>query len=305
MQNKLYVGHHLNTKWGLKTCADFATTIGANFFQIFLSSPQQFNGKRKTTADIQHLAQRIVDLDMKVVVHANYMLNFCNPEDSYIHKSAVKLLINDLTESVILGAIGVVIHMGKKLDMDEEVALNNYVKGIKNVLKNTPVNSTIILETGAGQGSEICTSIFGLNKLYNKFTKKEKQRIKFCIDTCHVFASGYDLGNPDYVDIFCELIENMLGWENIACIHFNDSKCPVNCKKDRHADIGKGLIGVDGLKHFFKFCYNKNVPIVLETPCENNFTRADQITLVKSWIINTDNEVDQNDQDDQDDEINV
>jgi apurinic endonuclease APN1 len=280
----MFVGHHLNIRHGLTTCADYARSIGANFFQIFLSSPQQFNGKRQTTENIQELAKKIKEYNMKVVVHANYMLNFCNPEDSYIHKQAVKLLQADLTESVILGAVGVVVHMGKKLQLDEDVALTNYVKGIKTALNATPDSSIIIFETGAGQGSEICTSLFGLHKLHNSFSKRERRRIKFCIDTCHIFSAGYNIGDVDYVDIFEELVESTIGWKNVACIHFNDSKCVLSSRKDRHADISKGLIRLDGLKKFFILCCSKNVPIVLETPCEDGFTRDQQITLVKSWI---------------------
>lgn len=285
-QNTLYIGHHLNTSWGFLTCADYAKKIGANFFQIFLSSPKQYNGKRQTTENIQELGKKVKDYNMKVVVHANYMLNFCNPVNSSIHKNATRLLIQDLKESVHLGAIGVVIHMGKKLDMTEDSALSNYISGLKSVLKQTPSISTIILETGAGQGSEICTSIFGLRKLYDCFNKKEKARLKFCIDTCHIYAAGYDIGDIDYVDIFCDLIDIMLGWNKIACVHFNDSKRHLNSKRDNHADIGKGLIDMDGLKKFFNVCYSKNVPMVLETPCENNFTRDKQIALVKSWLNN-------------------
>ena len=286
-KNTLYIGSHINTQWGFTTCAEYANKIGANFFQIFLSSPKQYNGKRQSLENLELLANEIKKYNMKIVVHANYMLNFCNPEDSNIHKNGVKLLVQDLKESMILGAIGVVIHMGKntkQLDMDEDTALKNYVNGLKNVLKQTPSTSTIILETGAGQGTEICTSLFGLHKLYNQFTKKEQKRLKFCIDTCHIFSAGYDISNTKYVKIFCNLIDILLGWKNIACIHFNDSKCCVNSKKDRHADIGKGFIGIDGLKKFFKICYEKDVPMVLETPCESGFTRIDQITLVKSFI---------------------
>jgi deoxyribonuclease-4 len=284
MSCDLYIGHHLNTKHGFVSCSDYAQKIGANFFQIFLSSPKQYNGKRRSQEDLTELSKQLKLNNTKVVVHANYMLNFCNPEDSDIHKKGVKLLIQDLKESVILGAIGVVIHMGKQLDMSEEIALNNYVQGIKSVLKATPKKSTIIFETGAGQGTEICTSIFGLRKLYSCFNKNEKKRLKFCIDTCHIFSAGYDIGDTDYVDIFSDLIDILLKWENIACIHFNDSKCCVNSKKDRHADIGKGVIEIDGLKKFFRICCKQNVPIVMETPCENNFTRDKQIALVKTWV---------------------
>ena len=115
---------------------------------------------------------------MKLVVHASYMLNFCNPPDSFIHKHAIKSLKNDLEDSIIIGAIGVIVHMGKnvkKLNITNQEAQDNFVIGIKNVLENSPKESIIIFETGAGQGSEICTSIVDLGKLYRCFCEKEKK----------------------------------------------------------------------------------------------------------------------------------
>lgn len=284
MENKLYLGHHLNTQHGFLTTADYAEKIGANFFQIFLSSPKQYNTKRRPEEDLIGLNKKLVDKGMKMVIHANFMLNFCNPISSYKHKAAIKLLVNDLKDSVIVGAIGVVIHMGKQLKMDKDEAIANYVSGVSEVLKQTSNNSIVILETGAGQGTEVCTSIFELGKLYKRFTKSEQKRIKFCIDTCHIFAAGYNIGDRDYVDIFKDLVELHLSWNKVACIHLNDSKCEALSKKDRHADIGKGCIGLEGLKKFTQLCQNKAIPIVLETPCEDNFSKEEQIKMVKSWF---------------------
>lgn len=283
----MFIGHTLNTSYGFHTCPAFAQTLGANFFQIFLGSPQQFNCKRRSKSDLIKLKENVEKFNMKFVVHANYMLNFCNPVDSYIHKQAVKLLVADLDESVQCGSIGVVIHMGKcckHLKIDKEVAISNYVTGVRTCLNQSDKKSTVILETGAGVGTEVGTSLFDLQAIYNIFTEEEKKRIKFCIDTCHVFAAGYDLENVDYVDLFIDLISHTLGWENIACVHLNDSKCALNSKKDRHADLGKGLIGESGLKKFTLYCFDKQIPVVLETPCENSFSRKMQIDLVKSWV---------------------
>lgn len=284
MNNKALVGHHINTKCGFTTCPQYANDIGANFFQIFVNSPQQYNAKRKSEEELKTLKLEVIRFNMKFVIHANYMLNFCNPCDTYKHQQAIKLLVADLNESVICGAIGVVIHMGKSLKLSIEDAQSNYVKGVKKALKDSDKNSIIILETGAGQGTEICTLLDDLGKMFQKFTKSERKRLRFCIDTCHVFAAGYNLTNKKSVEEFCNLVNSALGWENVACIHLNDSVCPLNSRKDRHADIGKGCIGEEGLKLFVKDCAQRDIPIVLETPCKDGFNKIDQIKLVKSWI---------------------
>ena len=282
-----YIGHNLNISNGFLTTVDYALTLGANFIQIFLSSPQKYGGNRKSDNDLNQLNQKLLDNNMKMVIHGSYKLNFCNPKESYIHQAAIKDLINDLNDSVKIGAIGVVIHMGKNvknLNLTEEEAIANYVDGIKSVLLKADKKSTIILETGAGVGTEVCTSIFNLSKLYNMFTETEKTRLRFCIDTCHIFAYGYHVGDIDFIDIFCDLIDKYLKWNNIACIHLNDSKDKLNAKLDNHADLGKGNINIEGLKKFAKICANNNVPIVLETPCDI-LSKKEQVTLVKSWMI--------------------
>jgi len=277
-----YIGHHINTFHGFVSTVNFAKSIGANFFQIFLSSPKSYTVTNHTDKEMQELANELTKNKMKIVVHGNYMLNFCNSVESDIHKKAITHLKHDLNESVKIGAIGVVIHMGKKLKLSEEEAFNNYVSGVKSVLAQT-THSTIIFETGAGVGTEICTSLPDLKKLYDSFTKEEQDRIMFCIDTCHIFSSGYDIGDVDYVDTFDKLIKETLTWEKISCIHLNDSKHKCDCKKDCHADITKGNINTEGLKKFTKLCAANKVAIVLETPCEN-LTKKEQITLVKEWV---------------------
>ena len=117
MSNKLFIGSHLNTSCGFISTADYAKTIGANFFQIFLSSPQSYKRENRPDIDLALLKSKIEEYDMKMVIHANFMLNFCNEKSSYKHKGALKLLVADLKECSKLGAMGVVIHMGKKLPL--------------------------------------------------------------------------------------------------------------------------------------------------------------------------------------------
>lgn len=283
-QKPLLIGHNIHISKGLVSSAKYASSLKANFYQIFLGSPQTYKPKRQSHDDLDKLKQELDNYSMKIVIHASYMLNFCNPTWSYIHKTAISMLIADLKDSVRLGAIGVIIHMGKRITLDLEEAVSNYVKGLKLVLKNSPTSSTIILETGANVGTEVCSSIIDLGALRKRFTYEEQKRIKFCIDSCHVYSSGYDLGCDDYInDVFDKHIQMHLGWNNVVCVHLNDSKCKLNSCKDRHADIGRGCIGESGMKCFTKLCYKREVPMVLETPCEEGFTRSKQIQLVKDW----------------------
>lgn len=263
----MLLGHHISTSKGLLSTIDIAKDNKCKIYQIFLKSPKIMGCKPRADSDLFKLRTKLQREKIQLVIHGNYMLNFCNPCDSKIYKMAIKSLIEDLEMSVKINALGVIIHMGKntkKLNLSNEEAVNNYVCGIKEVLNNS--NGIIILETGAGQGTEICTKIKELGNLRNKFTNEEQQRIKFCIDTCHVFAAGYDLSKKKFVKKFEKNIEKYLGWNNVSVIHLNNSKKEVNCRVDRHADINKGCIELDGLFEFIKICIKRNIPMVLETP---------------------------------------
>lgn len=289
INNIFRLGHHIMINNGIQNCAIEAEKNGANVFQIFINSPKSF----KTTTNkkaLRLLKDDAIKRDIQILVHGNFMLNFCNPENSSICTNAKRVLIDELNDSVTLGAIGVVIHMGKnvkKLDITNEEATDNYIKGLEYCLKNSDKNSILILETGAGQGTEICTDITELGKLRERLPDY-KHRIKFCIDTCHIFSAGYNIGDPEYVNFFDTFIQNNLGWKNVVAIHYNDSKCILNCRKDRHADIGKGEIELEGLIKFAKLCKQKNIPIILETPAEihndKEFSYSEQIIMIKKLI---------------------
>lgn len=282
------IGHHFNISRGFLSSVDYAKSLGANFMQIFLGVPQSYTRKQRPDEELFQLKEKLRSNNMKMVIHGIYKLNFCNPIDSYIHKTGIQNLVGDLKDCEKIGALGVIIHMGKKLELDKEKATDNYVQGVRKALQLTDTKSMtdpkIILETGAGVGSEICSNLYDLAKLYKRFTKEERNRIKFCIDTCHVFAAGYALSEPLYCEVFCETIDTLLGWENVACIHLNDSRDSCGDCKDNHADLGKGNVGEEGLKEFVKIAVNKyHVPIVLETPCEE-LTKKEQISMVRGWV---------------------
>lgn len=285
------LGHHILTSYGFTTTVDHAHKTGADIFQMFLGSPKSFKIVHRKNEDLQKIKEKAELYKINIVIHGNYLMNYCNPSTSFIHKTSVKLLVNDLVDSVKLGAIGVVIHMGKnteKLQITDDEAKKNYIDGVESALESSPERSIVILETGAGQGKEIFTSLYGLGQLRNMINEKFRHRVKFCIDTCHIFSSGYDLGNKDYVRMLELHIDNTLGWNNVSVVHLNDSKEVLNCRVDRHADIGKGCINIIGLMEFVKLCNKYNVPMVLETPSntynDKRFTSTDQMKFIRDYI---------------------
>ena len=152
---------------------------------------------------------------------------------------------------------------------------------IRYVINNTK-EGVFILETPAGCGTEMLTSTEELGNFYNRFTNEEKKRVKLCVDTCHIFSAGYDLYNIKNVDDYIENFENLIGWENVVVIHFNNSKRECGCHVDRHDNINIGKIILNGLKHFFNKMIEFKIPIILETPLD--VSREDEMKLLKSWL---------------------
>ena len=299
------VGCHIGTTKGFTSTVTYAKQIGCEIYQMFLGSPKSSNTKRKNIKDLHEIRDKSIEYDIKIVIHAAYVLNFCHPEDVAIHTNAVDSLVKNVLDAHELNSLGVVVHMGKNikgLKQSHEVALDNYVAGIRNVINQTShTDQKILFETGASVGTEICSSIEGLAELYNKFTNEEKTRIGFCVDTCHIFASGYDIRTYEGVVSFHKKFKKLIGWDKVVCVHFNDSLGKCDSHVDRHGDIGRGEIGIKGLNKFAKLCWTTNVPMVLETKCfyyndENviekddkkqgectRFTHEDQIKIMKGW----------------------
>jgi deoxyribonuclease-4 len=263
---------------------------GGNCGQFFTRSPQTFKTVDFKEEDWEEIKNDIEDNKVNFVIHGSFLINFCKDPGNldYAHK----LILEDMKICSYLNCIGVIIHMGKNTDkLKYEEAFNNYVKNIKKILEITKyINNSpkLILETGAGQGTEIATDISELGRLRKSLTEDEKKRIGFCIDTCHIFTAGYDLRNKLFVDSFEEYIEMSLGWSNVLVVHLNDSQSKINQKVDRHADISYGEItkkykDTQNFIRFIKMCEKRNIPLILETPGFNT-SYQNQISLIKGWI---------------------
>jgi deoxyribonuclease-4 len=282
------IGSHILTNYGYVSAADRAKDIGANVYQIFYRSPQSYKPYERPEEQTLELAKRNKEYGIKMVIHGAYVINLCQDPLDYRHHKGVDVLVADLNVSVKLNAIGVIIHMGKDTEKKGPIISKaNYVKGIQEALRRSDKSSTLILETGAGCGTEVSTSLKELGEIRSALSDDDKKRVKFCLDTCHMFAYGYRLDMVDAVKVINMDIEQYLGWNNVAIIHLNDSEDVCGSRKDNHADIGKGKICFEGLMSFVHLCVQNKIPIVLETPTRyyNNerYTAEKQIKMIKSY----------------------
>ena len=224
--------------------------------QLFSGSPKWWRRPGVTLTDYNETKTFITENNLNVFIHSLYLVNLCwAPID--FRKKALPCLQWEFNNGMHMGFKGVVVHCGKSCKMAIGEALDNMYNNLITVLKSVTTSCPLLLETTSGQGSETCWQFEELKKFYKRFTEKEKQKIKICIDTCHVFAAGHD---P---------IKFILDWdsefpESIVLVHFNDSKGKCDCKKDRHERPGKGEIGLEKMCLVAAWCFEKNIPMVME-----------------------------------------
>ena len=266
-----YLGAHINPLDDLINETDKVKKAGGNMVQIFLTLPGEKVAMKQTQDDLKNYKDYLDKNGMKVVVHSSYTHNMAREWDKY--SWWIKNLEIEIKYAHYIGAIGLVLHFGKSLELTKEEAYNNmytsliYIHNKTIQYKDVP----ILLETSTGQGTELCFKIEDLAHFYKKFSKNItdiKDRFKLCIDTCHVFSAGYDIRTKKGVTEYLKLFEKLIGLRYVRLIHLNDCKVELGKHVDRHENFGKGFIGLDGIKIIYKYFKKINIPIILETPNE-------------------------------------
>lgn len=258
----LIIGSHVgfSSKEQLLGSVKEALSYGANTFMFYTGAPQ--NTKRlPLDANLTYEAYQLMkenNMDLsKIIIHAPYIVNLGNLAN---FDFSVSFLQGEIERASILGIKYMVLHPGASVSYTKEQALNSIIDGLNIILDNDK-DVTILLETMAGKGTEIGSTLEELKEIIEKV--KFKDKIGVCLDTCHLFDSGVDLNNFDaYLDDF----DKEIGIKYIKCIHINDSKNLSGSHKDRHENIGLGNIGFNTL---IDIIYNerlKDIPRILETP---------------------------------------
>jgi deoxyribonuclease-4 len=279
--SKLIAGAYASIAKGfVKAAENTVEQVGGNALQIFLKSPRGGGVCKLTDAEASDYKKYAQTQGLFTVAHCSYLLNFA--KDLTDKPWTLTNLIDDLNNLERLGGVGVVLHIGKSLGLPRAVGLEFVIQNIGSVLTQTKnLKAAIILENTAGQGTELGFTFDELAVIYRGL--KKHKRVKFCLDTCHAFAAGYDLRSLAGVKKTFAEFDQKLGLKNLACIHFNDSKSKYESRVDRHADLGEGEIGLSGLRAIAKLAASKKIPLILETP-ELATSYAEQLKQVKNWI---------------------
>ena len=240
-----------------------AESYGANVLMLYTGAPQ--NTRRKNVEELNIEAgweyARKAGID-EIIVHAPYIINLANTVKPETFELAVEFLEKEIKRTAAMRSRILVLHPGSALDAGAEAGIKQAVMGLNMVLDQNEDDVCIALETMAGKGSEIGRTFEELRMIYDGVHKKDRLRV--CFDTCHVNDAGYDLVN-DYEGVLGKFDE-VLGLDQIAVFHINDSMNPLGAHKDRHANIGAGSIGFETLHKVVHDGRFVNIPKILETP---------------------------------------
>ena len=260
----LKIGSHvgMNGKKMMLGSVEEALSYDANTFMLYTGAPQ--NTKRKEISELNIEAAQALMKDNGItefIVHAPYIINLANTVKPETYELAVRFLRLELDRASAMGSRILVVHPGAHVGAGTEAGIAAVAKGLNEVLTDDS-DCLIALETMAGKGSEIGRTFEELARIYDSVAKKDRLRI--CFDTCHTHDSGYDIIN-DPEGVFARF-DQILGKDQIAVFHINDSKNPCGSAKDRHENLGKGCIGFDALNRIVHHPDFQDVPKILETP---------------------------------------
>ncbi len=260
-----YIGAHVSASGGVENAPLNAQKIGAKAFALFTKNQRQWNAKPLTEESIKAFKENLKEVGIRpehVLPHDSYLINLGNPDKEKWQKS-LDAFIDEAQRAEQLDIPLLNFHPGshlRQISEEECIALNS--KAMNTTLRNTGIVK-LVVEATAGQGSNIGYSFEHLAALIDQSANPD--RVGVCIDTCHIFAAGYDLRTEEAYQQTMEAFERIIGFEKLMGIHINDAKSELGSKVDRHNSLGKGNLGTDAFKLLMNDPHLDDIPIVLET----------------------------------------
>ena len=248
---------------GIKKAIDRAVEIDADALQLFVQSPRAWRFPDHDPADIAAFRERRAEAKLgAVLVHALYLVNLASPNDDFYEKS-VETMRRTVETSCAIGAEGVVLHVGSHQGAGLEAAMERVVPALASVLEPCSDDTWVLMENTAGAGGTIGRSIDELESIFERLGRHP--RLGICLDSCHLYASGWDVTDRSELDRLLEEIDSTFGLDRVRALHVNDSKAPLGSNRDRHDNVLEGVMG-ERLGVFLSHPALQGLPAVLEVP---------------------------------------
>jgi deoxyribonuclease-4 len=281
----MILGVHISGAGKIYQAPEAARALGCDTMQIFARSPQNWrNGTRLSPEDIAEFRLRRKQCGIDpVFIHISYLINLASP-DARLYNGSIRAYIEDIREAEELGADYIVTHMGSHKETSEAAGISRLIKALDKILEDTRGSKVgILLENTSGSGSWLGYRFYHQHKILKGL--KEKSRVGLCLDTAHAYLAGYDLASKQGLDGMLDEIEEMVGLKLVKLIHLNDAAGDLGCHHDRHDHIGRGHIGLAGMKRIINHPKLKDIPMILETPKSDADSDRQNLALVRKLRI--------------------
>ncbi len=276
------IGVHTSIAEGLEKSLERAADLGCNTLQIFSHNPRGWQMKQKSPKEAETFRRVRQSLGIgPVFIHTSYLINLASRDGSLFEKS-VEMLVQELNLADLIGADYLVLHTGSASGDDPREARQRAAAALSEVAKRGQWSAGVLLENTAGERGDITSRITDICAILEQVTGKLIAGV--CIDTCHAYAAGYDVASVRGLTLFSRELEEHIGRHRIRLIHLNDSKGVLGCGLDRHEHIGKGMIGMDGMKNFLHHPYFEDIPLILETPKKTEEDDPTNLRTVRRMI---------------------
>jgi deoxyribonuclease IV len=273
------VGFHVSIAGGISNSVNNAKKLGCSAFQIFSRNPRGWTAKPLLIDEVRSFKNRLYASGIEktsVAVHMPYLPNLSGPPGE-LYERSVKTLTEEMERCNLLGISYLVIHLGSHMGRGSTNGIDQLLNALRTavVCSKSEKEVMVLLENNAGQKNSVGGTLEELRLILDRLDSSKQFGV--CIDTCHLFASGYDLRTKQDVNIIFEKIKAVVGLKELKIIHLNDSKGGLGSNVDRHEHIGLGSIGVEGITAFLHHRAIQALPIIMETPIDS--TRGDEENL--------------------------
>lgn len=261
-KQKILLGAHISSAGGFHKAIERAEALGCTTMQIFTKNNKTWFGKAIPEEEISLFKESFKKSSLsKIMVHTAYLINIGSSKPE-IEKQSISSLKHELHRCEELGIPYLVLHPGAHLGSGEEICIEKIAHNLDLVLASGEGSTSILLETTAGQGTSVGHTFEQIKKIISLC--EHKKLIGVCLDTCHIFAAGYDIGTK-YEEVM-EQFEKAIGFKYLKAIHLNDSKSKLNSHVDRHESIGLGEIPIETFSLIMNDERLQDIPKILETP---------------------------------------
>ena len=276
----MQVGCHVSASGSIDKAVDNAVERNCTAFQIFTRSPRSWHAKELTKEVIDAFKSKLKDSKIDrfaICAHMPYLPNLATPKEDAFEKS-VNTLISEVERCAQLGIPYLVTHLGSHLGTGEEAGIKRLVDGLTKA-GQTKNDVMILLENTAGQKNSVGSDFQQLGEIFKQL--KPGKKFGVCLDTCHAFVAGYDLRTKEKVKETFKEFDKHVGIENLKILHLNDARGELGCNLDRHYHLGLGGIGEEGITSVVKFANKKKIPIILETPIDDDRDDFENVKIAK------------------------